>query len=255
MSLRSFKQYIELLQLSGLSYLVTDFNKINIKVEKNKAEIDDDNYELSDHIVCSPNTDIITDEKFDELGLYKLKDKIQDCQKCGLAKSRLKLVYGEGPQTAKIMIISEGPGAEENITGRPFVGEAGKLLTKMLAAINLQRSEVYIANIVKCRPPKNRTPQQNEIDACMPYLQQQIRVIQPQVILLLGKTAIISMLKNTRPIDTVRDAQPFIYQNIPVWVTYHPAALLRDNSLKRKAWADLQKFRDFLIEKRIKEAL
>ena len=191
-------------------------------------------------------------EDEDQIGLDNLEKRYSGCTKCPLSKNRLKFVYGEGNHSADIMIIGEGPGADENITGRPFIGEAGKLLTKMLAAINIDRQQVYICNIVKCRPPQNRTPLPNEISACLPYLEQQIRIIKPKVLLLLGKTAINTLLKQDKTIEAYRSEQPFKYKNMPVWLTFHPSALLRRPEWKKDAWADLQRFRDYLLENNIK---
>ncbi len=251
MSLRAFKQYLELLKYSGLTSLVTPFDKIKINVQKSTSQSDDENVKLPAQIICPVDSVPKSDQKYDELGLQKIREKLQFCSKCPLSKNRLKLVYGEGLQSAKIMIIGEAPGAEENITGRPFVGEAGKLLTKMLQAININREQVYITNMVKCRPPGNRNPLPEEISECMPFLLQQIRIIKPQVILLFGKVAITSLLKMNKAIDIFREEQPFHFEDIPVWLTYHPSALLRNPDLKKAAWVDLQRFRDFILEKKI----
>jgi len=253
MSLRSFKQYLEQLKILGIDYISTSFNNINLNKINEAFISENEDYESLEQISCPVDSIQRSDSSYDSLGLLKLKEKISNCQRCELAKKRIKLVYGEGSQASKIMLIGEGPGAEENISGRPFVGEAGKLLNNMLAAINLKREEIYITNIVKCRPPANRQPALVEIESCMPYLLQQIRIIQPKVILLMGKTAINSVLQKTDKIDDIRAMQPYSYRNIPVWVTYHPAALLRNTAWKRLAWEDLKKFRDFITENNINQ--
>lgn len=250
MNLREFKQYLELLKYSGVEHLFTTFKDFSLKV--NSLSIDPTQNEASSQIIC-PVPDVKKNQILDDdLGLLKIKENISDCNKCPLSKSRIKFVYGEGPQSSQIMIIGEAPGAEENITGRPFVGEAGKLLTKMLEAIQLDRNQLYICNAVKCRPPANRTPNPQELNTCFPYLDQQIRIIKPKVILLMGKVAIHTLLKKEDKIDIIRQNQPYQYQNIPVWTTYHPSALLHKPELKKLAWIDLQKFRDYLISANIK---
>lgn len=253
MSLRSLKQYIECLKFSGIDFVTGRFqelrlNQTNTILEKKKESsvTKTEDFSVQTTILC-PVKEIKEADTLlpDEKGIAYLKINYAGCKNCLLHKTRIKFVYGEGSDKAKALIIGEGPGADENITGRPFVGEAGKLLTKMLAAININREEVYITNIVKCRPPGNRVPSPEEAAACMPYLEQQIRVIKPKVILLLGKTAINNILKTDDRMEVLRQNQPFTYQGIPVWLTYHPSALLRRPEWKKDAWVDLQKFRDF----------
>lgn len=175
--------------------------------------------------------------------LTSLSLSYASCQKCPLAAGRNKLVYGEGNPDARALLIGEGPGAEENRSGRPFVGEAGKLLDRMLAAIELDRSEIYICNIVKCRPPGNRNPEPTERQACLPYLLEQISIIQPQLILMLGLVAAQTLLESRLTLEKLRQSV-HTFENIPSYVTYHPAALLRNPNWKVPAWQDLQKFRD-----------
>ncbi len=181
------------------------------------------------------------DSKLESLASLSLR--YADCRKCPLHQGRIYLVYGEGSPNARAMLIGEGPGAEENKTGRPFVGEAGKLLDKMLAAIDLQRSEVYICNIVKCRPHNNRDPEPAERQACLPYLLEQIALIQPQLILMLGRVAAQTLLETNLTLEKLR-ASVHSFQGVASYVTYHPAALLRNPHWKKPAWEDLQKFRD-----------
>nr|MDK2850152.1 uracil-DNA glycosylase [Candidatus Cloacimonadota bacterium] len=171
--------------------------------------------------------------------LDSLAQQYADCQKCPLSTGRIKLVYGEGNPDARLMLIGEGPGDNENQTGRPFVGAAGQLLDKMLAAIQIKRAEIYITNIVKCRPPGNRNPSNEERLACMPYLVEQINIIRPRIILVMGLVAAQSILGSTETLSNLRQRQ-HSFMGIPVFVSYHPAALLRNPNWKRPAWEDLQ---------------
>ncbi len=184
--------------------------------------------------------------RFDWETLYA---QLEDCRKCGLCEQRHTVVTGEGNTDADIMFIGEGPGRDEDITGRPFVGAAGKLLDKMLAAIGLERDDVYIANIVKCRPPQNRTPQDDEAQACLPYLRAQFALIRPRIIVCLGATSAKYIYDPN--VRITKDRGNWVFRK-GVWIlpTYHPAALLRDQSKKKDAWVDLQLIRDKLAELR-----
>lgn len=175
----------------------------------------------------------------DSLNWAEMEAGIRACRACGLCQQRKQAVPGVGDLQPDWLFIGEGPGAEEDVKGEPFVGQAGKLLDAMLAAIDLQRgNKVYIANAVKCRPPGNRTPEASEMAACRPWLQRQIQLLQPKVIVLLGKAAAHSVLGNDKSLASLR-GQRFEYQQIPVIVTYHPAYLLRNLPDKAKAWEDL----------------
>ena len=157
------------------------------------------------------------------------------------------LVFGEGPKNPKLMLIGEAPGEQENETGRPFVGAAGHLLDRMLAAIGLRREQVYICNIVKCRPPQNRVPEADERAACMDYLRQQVALVRPKVIVCLGSTPTRALLGEQMRITRDRGVWQ-LKKGVWFMPTYHPAALLRDADKKRPAWADFQAIRDKLIE-------
>lgn len=174
--------------------------------------------------------------------LEELETLISGCLNCQLGKTRNRFVFGKGNPNADILLIGEGPGAEEDLKGEPFVGRAGQLLTDILKAINLTREEVYIANIVKCRPHQNRAPFPEEIDCCLPYLNKQIELISPKLILCLGATAVFGLLKRKEALGKLR-GEIYEYGNRKVMVTYHPAALLRNPALKRGCWEDVQKFR------------
>ena len=171
--------------------------------------------------------------------LEALRASLANCQRCALCRCRNRLVFGEGNPNAGLMFIGEGPGADEDATGRPFVGKAGQLLDKMITAMQFTRDEVYIANIVKCRPPDNRVPAPEEAACCIPFLQQQIALVRPEVIVLLGAVAVKYLLNTTTGIMKMRGRWTS-YENIPVMPTFHPAFLLRQESAKKEAWQDLQ---------------
>lgn len=172
-----------------------------------------------------------------------LYDDLSGCEKCELCHSRKNVVAGEGNVHALVMFVGEGPGREEDLSGRPFVGSAGQLLDKMLAAIDLKREDVYIANVVKCRPPSNRTPMEHEAEACLPYLRAQFTLIRPKIIVCLGATA--AKYLYAQDVRITRDRGKWINKK-GVWIlpTYHPAALLRDTGKKKEAWLDLQSLRE-----------
>lgn len=174
--------------------------------------------------------------------LDEFERMIADCRKCPLWETRTKLVFGTGSPQAGIMVIGEAPGADEDQQGKPFVGAAGRLLTKILEAINLTRDEVYICNILKSRPPGNRRPESIEVAACIPYLYKQIDLIRPKVILALGLTAAKALLGKDEPMKTLRGTLQD-WHGIPMLVTYHPAALLRNPQWKRATWEDVQMLR------------
>jgi DNA polymerase len=171
--------------------------------------------------------------------LADVAELIAACRKCGLCEGRTRTVPGEGSATARLVVVGEGPGRTEDETGRPFVGRAGELLTKILAAIDLPRAQVFICNIVKCRPPENRQPQFDEIAACLPYLYRQIELVKPKVILAMGSTAAQSLLDTKQSLGGLRN-HLHRFRGIPLIVTYHPAALLRNPNWKRPTWDDVR---------------
>ena len=174
--------------------------------------------------------------------LQVLNDAIKDCHKCDLWQTRKNFVFGTGSAEAKLMVIGEAPGADEDETGLPFVGRAGQLLTKMLEAINLTREEIFICNILKSRPPANRDPKPDEVAACEPYLWKQILLLKPKFILCLGRIAGTNLLKIQEPLGKMR-GNVYDFYGTKVIVTYHPAALLRNPDWKHGAWEDLKKLR------------
>ncbi|MFQ3573618.1 MAG: uracil-DNA glycosylase [Thermodesulfovibrionales bacterium] len=181
--------------------------------------------------------------------LNDIKKTITDCQRCKLCSSRTNIVFGEGNEHSEIMFIGEGPGADEDKQGRPFVGKAGQLLTSLIQKLGLSREDVYIANIVKCRPPNNRDPEPDEISACYPYLKQQIAVIKPKVIMALGKVSTHTLLNIEEPLNkfSIMKARGNFSNyidgliSIPVMPTYHPSYLLRNSEAKWDVWDDAQK--------------
>ena len=171
--------------------------------------------------------------------LQLIQEEIGDCTRCALHKGRNKIVFGDGDPEARLMFVGEGPGADEDAQGLPFVGRAGQLLNNMIAAMGLTREQVYIANVVKCRPPQTRTPEPDEANTCSPFLFRQIDVIQPEVIVALGATAATYLLGQRQPLAGLR-GRVHAWRGSKLIVTYHPAFLLRDPRQKKEAWADLQ---------------
>jgi DNA polymerase len=182
-----------------------------------------------------------------EMGWSELKSCVQGCHECSLHLARTQTVFGAGDQSASWMLIGEAPGKDEDLQGKPFVGKAGRLLTEMLVAAELTREAVFITNIVKCRPPNNRDPEPKESDSCRGYLQRQIELVQPKILLALGRIAAQNLLGTELPLKELRGKIHYYGINkIPVVVVYHPAYLLRSLTKKRKAWDDIQLARKVL---------
>jgi len=177
--------------------------------------------------------------------LKDLRSQVRVCEKCVLSKTRTQTVFGSGNEKAQLMFVGEGPGFDEDKQGEPFVGRAGQLLTKMIEVMGLERKDVYIANIVKCRPPENRTPAPEEIEQCLPYLREQIKQIKPRVICALGNTPAQTLLQTEKTITRLR-GMFYLFENIKVMPTFHPAYLLRNPEYKREVWRDLQLIMDEL---------
>ncbi len=176
-----------------------------------------------------------------------LYQEIHTCLNCALGTTRTNFVFGTGNPNADIMVIGEAPGADEDAQGKPFVGAAGQLLTKILAAIGIEREEVFIANIIKCRPPNNRRPEKSETEQCEPYLMKQIELIQPKFILAVGLTAANTLLKSENKMGEIR-GKPIDFHGTTMIVTYHPAALLRNPSWKQATWDDVQLLQKMYVE-------
>jgi uracil-DNA glycosylase len=184
-------------------------------------------------------------ERVEDDSLERIREDLGECTRCRLHKHRNNIVFGVGNPRAELVFVGEGPGHDEDVQGLPFVGRAGKLLTQMIEAMGLQRDDVYICNVVKCRPPDNRTPQDDEIATCSPYLYRQLEVIAPKAIVCLGGVAAQTLLKTKDPISRYR-GHWFDFHNAKLLATYHPAYLLRNPNAKGEVWKDLQKVMAYL---------
>ncbi len=192
-------------------------------------------------IVSASGISLFTDaEKVKDDSLLKIRDDIGDCTRCKLHKGRNKIVFGDGNPKARLVFVGEAPGADEDKQGIPFVGRAGKLLTQMIEAMGLQRQDVYICNVVKCRPPDNRKPEDDEVSTCSPYLLRQLDVIEPKVLVCLGAVAAQTLLETNRGISQFR-GEWMEWRGHKLMATYHPAYLLRNPAAKADVWKDLQK--------------
>ena len=198
------------------------------------------NFDQSSSSSCSDNFY----EKKKLINSFEIE--INHCQKCDIAHNRNNFVFGTGDPDADLFLVGEAPGRQEDLQGIPFIGQAGKLLDKILSAVGKSRKKgVYIANVLKCRPPKNRDPLQSEIDECIPYLKQQINTIKPKLILALGKVAAKVLINSDLTLNEMRNIT-YIYENIPLRITYHPAALLRNPNLKKQTWEDFKYVKKYL---------
>lgn len=198
--------------------------------------------ELEGGLYLQDETVKLLQEVFETLEAFGRR--ISGCQKCPLGKSRTNFVFGTGHSKAKMVMVGEAPGREEDLQGEPFVGRAGKLLDEILLSFGFRREEIYICNILKCRPPDNRDPSPEEITACEPYLWQQLELIKPRMIVALGRVAAQTMLKTTTPIGKMR-TNTYLYQSIPFFVIYHPAAVLRNPGYRSAIDEDMKKIRAF----------
>jgi len=188
-------------------------------------------------VVPVPQT-VPTDRTAAPVSWQQLRSEVASCQACLLHETRTQTVFGVGNEYADWLFVGEAPGADEDVQGEPFVGRAGKLLNAMLFALGLSREQVFIANVLKCRPPNNRDPRPEEVAACEHFLRNQINLIQPRIIVALGRHAAHNLLKTDQPLSRLR-GKIHTYENTPLLVTYHPAYLLRSPAEKAKAWADL----------------
>lgn len=179
------------------------------------------------------------------LTLKEIREELGDCKRCKLSRDRTHIVFGEGSARADLMFIGEGPGEEEDLQGVPFVGAAGQLLNRLLSRLGLRREEVYIANVVKCRPPGNRDPEADEMGRCLPFLQKQIEAIRPKVLVTLGRVATQALLGTQAPLTRLR-GQWQKYRQTPVMPTFHPSYLLRFPQERRKTWEDMQQVMEYL---------
>ncbi|HEU5182621.1 MAG TPA: uracil-DNA glycosylase [Candidatus Polarisedimenticolia bacterium] len=195
----------------------------------------------------SPTLSVASDRD-PEAELADLRVEIGDCRRCRLSEKRTQVVFGTGSPRARLMFVGEGPGYEEDRQGLPFVGRAGQLLNRILQAMGMSREEVYIANIVKCRPPENRTPLPDECDTCSPFLFRQIAILRPRVICALGSVAVQTLLKTSSSISRLRGEFRTLEDGTPVMPTFHPAYLLRNPEKKKEVWEDMKKVLALLAE-------
>ena len=175
--------------------------------------------------------------------LHEYYESIKDCTKCSLSKTRTNFVFGMGNPNSDIVFVGEAPGKNEDLQGEPFVGRGGKLLDKILLAINLTRKDIYILNVLKCRPTENRDPNSNEIETCEPYLKTQLKIIKPRLIVALGRISAMTLLRTKESLTNLRN-KIHKYEGIDLLVTYHPAALLRNPNFKKPAWEDFKLIRN-----------
>ena len=228
--LKDIKGILEFYQALGFDTLPISFEAVRrvYREEKNDSRV-----------VASSVTPSVT--KLKEAALKALREEIGDCKRCKLSSGRKNIVFGEGSPDARLMFIGEGPGREEDLQARPFVGDAGILLTRLIEKMGFRREDVYIANIVKCRPPMNRDPERDEIESCRGYVEKQIEIINPQVIISLGRISSQTLIGNPALKMTSIRGRFFDYNGIPLMPTFHPAYLLRNPKDKWLTWSDAQK--------------
>ena len=229
---------VEMIATKGLVYEEINFCHFDERSEE-KSSLEIQELKISRY-ARNDNTEIYSQT------LTAVREELGDCQRCKLCATRTNIVFGSGNEKATLMFVGEGPGADEDLQGLPFVGKAGELLTKMISAMGLSREDVYIANIVKCRPPNNRPPEEDEIAPCLPFLKKQIEAIAPKIICALGTFAAQTLLSTKTRIADLRGKFYDFRCNdtcdaIKVMPTFHPAYLLRNPSEKKKAWEDLKK--------------
>lgn len=224
--------YLHMLERKGIRSLYLDGDTNPANREQEMMPVEDEEVSMLAHNGAAKE-------------LAALAAKVEQCSACPLHESRTRTVFGVGNPATGVLFIGEAPGRNEDQQGEPFVGRAGQLLNKILQAIELKRSDVFITNILKCRPPDNRDPVESEVRCCEPYLIRQIELIKPGVICALGRVAAHWLLRTTAPLSTLRLGE-HSYRDTPVLVTYHPAALLRNPNLKRGAWEDFKKLKAML---------
>jgi DNA polymerase len=235
--LKNIKGILEFYQALGFDTLPISFEAVKrvYREEKNDSRV-----------IASSATPGVT--KLKEAALKALREEIGDCERCKLSSGRKNIVFGEGSPDARLMFIGEGPGREEDLQARPFVGDAGMLLTRLIEKMGFRREDVYIANIVKCRPPMNRDPEKDEIESCRGYVEKQIEIINPQVIISLGRISSQTLIGNPALKMTSTRGRFFDYNGIPLMPTFHPAYLLRNPKDKWLTWSDAQKVLEKLQE-------
>ena len=233
---RALRARLEDLQSSGMTFVpnpgIWKIGAVDMKVDEHPTSAKSETETLIDALLRSKGS---SKEKLTALK----NDILGDCRRCGLCNKISNLVFGVGSSSAKLVFVGEAPGAEEDARGEPFVGRSGKLLTKMIQAMGFERSEVYICNVVKCRPPENRDPEPGELLSCEPFLKAQLAIIQPKVIVALGRYACQCLLRTKKPMSQIR-GEWSTYEGISLMPTFHPAYLLRSPGKKKEVWEDLQ---------------
>ena len=249
---QELKSYLELCQKLGIRYvsLAPAQDPLPTPVEKLDAQLPQEAVKAASTVVTSPGSVLSapakwmtgSPESLQAMELTAFYQDIHECQNCPLGKLRKNFVFGSGNPEAQVMFVGEAPGADEDEQGLPFVGRAGQLLTKIIESTKAwKRQDVFICNVLKCRPPGNRTPQPEEVDQCRPYLEEQIRIIKPKLIMALGASAAQALLKTKDPVGKLRNKW-HDFEGTPLRVTYHPAALLRFEGYKKDVWEDMKEF-------------
>jgi uracil-DNA glycosylase family 4 len=236
--LEALRKYLENQKALGLEYSISKAKNVDVK----NVSIKEGEMRTKQPVKTTIDTNLqlnIFDSVSKKQTLEEIREEIGDCTRCKLHKGRTNIVFGEGNPKARLVFVGEGPGRDEDIQGQPFVGRAGQLLTKIIKAMGLKRSDVYICNVVKCRPPDNRTPEQDEIATCRQFLIKQLRTIDPAVIVCLGGVAAQSVLNTRAKLGELR-GKFHTYANARLMVSYHPAALLRNPRFKKPLWEDMQ---------------
>jgi uracil-DNA glycosylase len=236
--LDDLRKFIEYQRVLGVEYLISKTDKVDVK----NASAKEDEIRTKQHVGTTMDANLqlnIFDSGSKKQTLEEIREEIGECTRCKLHEGRTNIVFGQGNPRARLVFVGEGPGRDEDIQGQPFVGRAGQLLTKIINAMGLKRSDVYICNVVKCRPPANRTPEQDEIVTCQQFLIKQLRAIDPAVIVCLGSVAAQSVLNTKAKLGDLR-GDFHTYGNTKLMVTYHPAALLRNPGFKKPLWEDMQ---------------
>jgi uracil-DNA glycosylase family 4 len=227
--IKDIKTILEFYQALGFERL-----PINLKVRSQKSEVRNQKSRFINHGTRGSSLD-------KEAALKALREEIGDCKRCKLSNGRTNIVFGEGDPDARLIFIGEAPGREEDLQGRPFVGDAGMLLTRLIEKMGFKREDVYIANIVKCRPPMNRDPEMDEIEKCRGFLERQIEIINPDVIMSLGRISAQTLIGDAKLKITAIRGKFFDYKGIPLMPTFHPAYLIRNPKDKWLTWDDAQK--------------
>jgi len=235
--LQNLENYLKFQKTLGMKEII-DLSKETTASLQNKKIKDNEN-NLPFLFLSKENEKELPNQGTKETLMKNLRDEIGDCKRCKLHTGRTNLVFGTGNVNSELVFVGEAPGADEDIQGEPFVGRAGELLTKIIKAMGYDRKEIYIANIIKCRPPNNRNPEPDEIKTCEPFLRKQLSIISPKIICTLGTFATQTLLKTQERISLLR-GKFYLYQGIKVMPTFHPAFLLRNPQEKRTVWEDVK---------------